>query len=268
MFMKGCDFFMSSVTERIKNVKQPRGGYIKPSAFNVVNLSDGRLLCDSENVHASLVGLVVDYFTRYLSGKSVQDAFLVSLKGADCAEKCGFSMASILANECLCGISGLNDESIINACKLVTFDVWFRNPAGAFLARTIHDVNPDGDTVNNIKIMIQRSISFFDKYGPVVADSFDFNPYGYTDVVSSGDGDFLTFDTLWDFKVSKSSPTNKNTLQLLMYYIMGLHSGQDCYKTITNLGIFNPRLNNVYLLNVNDVSHDVILDVEKNVICY
>ena len=32
----------------------------------------------------------------------------------------------------------------------------------------------------------------------------------YTETVSAGDGDFLTSDTLWDFKVSKSKPTNKH----------------------------------------------------------
>ena len=56
-------------------------------------------------------------------------------------------------------------------------------------------------------------------YGPVVKDGFTFDG-GYTDIVTAGDGDFLTFDTLWDFKVSIKPPTNANTLQLLMYYIM------------------------------------------------
>ena len=45
---------------------------------------------------------------------------------------------------------------------------------------------------------------------------------GYTNIVSSGDGDYLTEDTLWDFKVSKEEPKSKYTLQLLMYYIMGV----------------------------------------------
>ena len=40
---------------------------------------------------------------------------------------------------------------------------------------------------------------------------------GYTYTFESGDGDFLTADTLLDFKVSKSKPTNKHNLQLLMY---------------------------------------------------
>lgn len=91
---------------------------------------------------------------------------------------------------------------------------------------------------------------------------------GYTATVSQGDGDFLTSDTLWDFKVSKLKPTNKNTLQLLMYWIMGQHSGQEIYKKITKLGIFNPRLNVVYLLDIKKIPKDIIETVEKEVICY
>ena len=71
-----------------------------------------------------------------------------------------------------------------------------------------------------------------------------------------------------DFKVTKSKPTNKHTLQLLMYWIMGQHSGKPEYKNLTKLGIFNPRLNTVYLLDMGNVSAKTIADVEKNVICY
>ena len=91
---------------------------------------------------------------------------------------------------------------------------------------------------------------------------------GYTVTVETGDGDFLTDDTLWDFKVSKSKPTNKHTLQLLMYWIMGKHSGKSIFNNITKLGIFNPRLNIVYLLDIKNISEDIIKAVEDNVICY
>ena len=53
-----------------------------------------------------------------------------------------------------------------------------------------------------------------------------------------------------------------------MYWIMGQHSGQRIYKNITKLGIFNPRLNKVYLINVSDIPKSVIKAIEKEVICY
>ena len=68
--------------------------------------------------------------------------------------------------------------------------------------------------------------------------------------------------------MSKSKPTNKHTLQLLMYWIMGQYSGQEIYKNIQNLGIFNPRLNEVYLLNVDTISKNIIAEIERDIICY
>lgn len=172
------------------------------------------------------------------------------------------------ASKLLDGIKAIDEKAITNACKLVTYDVWFRNPMGAIMAKGADEINPDTETIQNIKIMVQRSVKFWENYGPIVKDGFTFEPNGYTETVNSEDGDYLTTDTLWDFKVSKSKPTNKHTLQLLMYWIMGQHSGQEIYKSIQNLGIFNPRLNEVYLLNVNTISKEIITEVEKDIICY
>ena len=54
----------------------------------------------------------------------------------------------------LSGIKGIDNQSIINACKIVTYDVWFRNPMGAIMAKGADETNPDMDTVNNIKILL------------------------------------------------------------------------------------------------------------------
>lgn len=278
---------MASVTGRISKIKQPRGGYIKPSEFEVIVLDDGITLNEEENIHGSIVGLVVDYLTRVNMGTDIFEVFEISLQGATFAKDFGVKKSLNIAKKLLKGIKGLDDDSITNACKLVSFDVWYRNPFGAIMAKGYEEINPDKATIQNIQTLVKRSLSFFQKYGPATNDGFTFEPVktdelayekmletgngsygGYTAVVDSGDGDFLTKDTLWDFKVSKSKPTNKHTLQLLMYWIMGQHSGQEKYKNITRLGIFNPRLNAVYLLNVKDIPQDIIETVEREVICY
>lgn len=260
---------MSSVTKRISEIKQPRGGYVKPSQFEIHKIDDGHILSETENIHASVVGMAVDYLTRFAMGSELLEAFKISCMGAKMAEEL-FKQKNAMkkASKLLAGIKAIDEKSITNACKLVTYDVCFRNPMGAIMAKGADDINPDAETIQNIKIMVQRSVKFWEDYGPIVKDGFTFEPNGYTETVNSGDGDYLTVDTLWDFKVSKSKPTNKHTLQLLMYWIMGQHSGQKIYKSIQNLGIFNPRLNEVYLLNVNTISKEIITEVERDVICY
>ena len=54
---------MVSVTQRIAEVKQPRGGYLPIKQFNVIKLDDGIELKE-ENVSGSTVSLVVDCLTR------------------------------------------------------------------------------------------------------------------------------------------------------------------------------------------------------------
>lgn len=250
---------MVSVMGRVKKTKQPRGGYIKPKDFNVFELNDGIDLYEEENIHSSLIGLAIDYLTRFTMGTSLEKAFKISLRGAWKVNECDY------AEELLNGISGLDDNSIENACKLVGFDVAVRAGIAAYVP--VHAIQPDLSTSSNIRTMVERSRTFNDIYGPIVKDGFTFEG-GYTNLISSGDGDFLTETTLWDLKVSKSNPTNKNTLQLLIYYLMGLHSTHENFQEIEKLGVFNPRLNKVYLLDVNNIPSEIISEVSSKVIGY
>lgn len=61
---------MSSVTKRISEIKQPRGGYVKPSQFEIHKIDDGHILSETENIHASVVGMAVDYLTRFAMGQN------------------------------------------------------------------------------------------------------------------------------------------------------------------------------------------------------
>lgn len=260
---------MTSVTNRIKEIKQPRGGYIKPSLFNERLIDDKQLLNEKENISPIIVGLAVDYLTRFAMGSSVGKAFEVSLIGAENAEQMNPEHEPLRkANKLLSNITGIDETSIVSACKLATFDVWYRNFDAASNAKKADETNPDGETIENIKIMIERGIKFWKDYGPIVKDGFSFDSDAFTETVNSGDGDYLTSDGLWDMKVSKSKLTNKHTLQLLMYWIMGKHSGQKIFKNINKLGIFNPRLNTVYTIDVKEISEEIIDEIEKNVICY
>ena len=247
-----------SVTRRISMIKQPLRGYLPISDFEVSHLHDGKILGE-ENVHASLIGLAVDYLSRFVHGTPREEAFHISLFGARNVHE------SEHANQLLKLINSLNDISITSAIKLAGYDVAYRN--SPIYYKPVEEIWPDKQTINNVRIMVERSQAFFDKFGPVVKDGFTFEG-GYTKTISSGDGDFLTSNTLWDFKVLKKEPTSVATLQVLIYYLMGLHSIHPEFKDIKYLGFFNPRHNTVYKYDLEKLLPEVKEQVERMVIGY
>ena len=260
----------SSVTERISVASQPYGGYLRPKDMKTIQLDDGRILETDENRSPQTVGVVVDYLTRFMIFHDASEAFKISAEGAMRKEMMTDSNGKELARftKLIQGITGSDDESIINACFLSEYDVWKRNLSAAMLITNHESVIPDQKTINNIRIMVERSVDFFNNNNPIIKDGFTFEPDGYSTVVTSGDGDFLSKDTLWDFKVSKYDPTKDNTLQILMYYIMGKHSGNHLFDEINKIGIFNPRLYKVYLYDMNNYSKELYKEIERDVICY
>ena len=270
---------MASVTERIKQVDNP-GRFIKMSNFEKQILSDDIVLSDNEGgVSASNIASAVEYLTRFFllprdkkAGEGLLKAFEVSKIGAVSAQAYyGFEGAvDVFIKLCKEMLYSLGDwdKWATNACKLVTFDAWYRNPFSAMMSRTYKEANPTGTTIENIRLMVKRSVKFFHERGSVISMGFDFAPSGYTATVHSGDGDFLTADTLWDMKVRRDRLKSKDALQVLMYWIMGQHSGQEIFKGITKIGLYNPRQNIAYTLDVAKIQPEVIREVEEKVICY
>lgn len=250
---------MSSVTNRIKAIKQPRGGYINPKEFKEILLNDKNSLNNEENIHASIIGMAVDYLSRINMGDTKEEAFKISLIGAQIIQQLD------KAQKLLKKIKGLDDNSIVAACKLVGYDVCFR--AGINFFKPVENINPDKHTIENIRIMVNRTEIFIKEYGPIKENGMTFSG-GYTQTITSGDADFMTEDTLWDFKVSNDKPKSAHTLQLLVYYLLGTHSNKEKYSKIKNLGIFNPRLNKVFLIDIDKISEETIKLVENEVIGY
>lgn len=84
------------------------------------SLGDGAdTLNPEENVHASLMGLAVDYLTRFMTGAPAEDAFCISLRGAKRISE------EKRAKKLLSSIKELDDTSITNAIKLSGSDVAF-----------------------------------------------------------------------------------------------------------------------------------------------
>ena len=149
--------------------------------------------------------------------------------------------------------------------KLCGYDVCYR--AGTTYFKNVDEINADEKTIFNIKTMVKRGINFFEKYGPIVQDGMTFAG-GYTSTISAGDGDFTTRDTLWDYKVSKSEPTKEHTLQLIIYYLLGIHSYECDFTNIDKIGIFNPRKNKIYRQEIKNIPSEIIKEIETDVIGY
>lgn len=249
-----------SVSQRAKFVKQPFGGYIKRTDFNEISLGSGEEELDkNSNIHPILIGLSVDYLMRFMLTKKLKDAFFVSWVGANIIKK------EKLAESLMKEITGLDNKSITNAIKLTGFDVVARYGKQGYVP--INRIKPNEASIKNVRIMANRTINFSNIYGPITSFGFDFTN-AYTRTVIVGDGDFLTDDTLWDLKVLKNYFNKNHSLQILMYWRMGLRSNYKIFKKIKYLGIYNPRKNMVYRYYLKNLSDDIINIVDKEVIGY
>ena len=247
------------MARRAKEAKQPFGGYLKPKDMSKVQYDDGITLHEVENIHSSLVGLSVDYLTRFLINQDIYKSFEISIKGARNLRKLD-EIEKILNN-----IKGLDDNSIINTIYATSFDVAYR--VSPFQYVPYQTLTITKDTIENIRTMVTRATTFFKNQGGITKDGFDFKG-SYTYIIQVGDGDFLTKDTLWDMKTIKGPVTKAHTLQLLIYFLMGKHTGQEIFKDIHKVGIFNPRLNASFTYDINNLLDDIIYEVETEVIGY
>lgn len=253
---------MLSVTQRIKTVSQPKGGYLPVKSLEKRYYRDGNTIdttCQSYRAYSNIQGMAVDYLTRLMCGFPVEKVFRISIAGAKKVNE--YEKAMDLINR----VKGLDYASIIATCKLTGYDVAFRR--GPLFFSSVDNINPDKSLVNNIEIMVKRGIKFLHKHGKVLDVGITFEG-GYSKLVSSGDGDFLTSDGLWDFKTSLYEPNSSETLQILMYYAMAVHSRQTIYQNINKIGLFNPLKNILYFVPVDSIKDEIMTTVGHDVLGY
>lgn len=245
-----------SVTQRIKQVKQPRGGFLKPSEMERIQLPVSSLIEYKENLAPYIVGTTVDYLTRFMLSGDLKSAFWVSYKGARLMNEADQAI------EWLEQIKGLDDNSITCASKAVNYDSMYR---AGFAPSEFKE--PDEATIESIRMLVKRSLEFFKQHGPITKDGFTFHK-AYTHLINAGDGDFLTENTMWDFKVSKYPPNKDHTLQLLIYYLMGRESGKPEFQNIRYIAIYNPRLHEIFKYDMTQMDISTIYKIRTDVIGY
>ena len=255
---------MYSVTNRVDMIKQPRGGYLKCGLFVKEEYSDDVVLNKNENIEASIVGMAVDYLTRYMSCAKCADCFGISLMGARLLDLHNNSKHKEIdkAYSYIDMINSLDDKSIVNTCKLVGYDVCCRASCDDYRSKGLE---PDEFTISNIRNMVNRALLFFEREGGITETNITFEG-GYTDIISSGDADYLTSNGLWDMKATKYELNANYTLQLLIYYLLGLRSNNDKFNTVEKIGFFNPRRNICYWVDTSFIPESVISIVSREVI--
>lgn len=257
-----------SVTKRIDTITQPRGGYLPKKLFNIVYYNDNNTLTwidYKDKKLPTIQGLAVDYLTRYILTNDKEQAFHISILGAiEADEVDGNKWHTKKLYKLLNNIDGLNNKSIKNACKIVGYDDVYRRGYRGY--RNIDEIDPPIEMINNIKIMVNRSVEFLKKDSPILKTELTFEPY--TKLVSQGDGDYLTNNMLIDLKVSKNIFTSKWSLQILMYYLLGLHSKYSEYQKTNQLCIYNPFLNCALILNIQDISDEIMYKVSHEILGY
>lgn len=146
---------MYSVTQRIKMIQQPKGGYIPVGLFDEVQFWDEEQICEVTSGVKAIQGMAVDYLTRFLLGQPKENAFGVSIEGARIVaeEKKAYKLL-----EC---IRELDRQSIFCACKLVGYDVAYRRGANCFTE--IKDESISQELISNIYVMVNRSLTFLKK---------------------------------------------------------------------------------------------------------
>jgi hypothetical protein len=231
------------ISDRIKQVEQPEGGYIPPETLKVEPVDeDVDTLNPEENVSPYLINSAVNYMARFMMGG--MPAQYIFGHPVSVARRIGGDALAFKARDLATTIKGLDDESIINAVKLSGFDACFF--ADSESCQPIEEINPDEATIQNVRTMVERSLRFR---------------------VDADVPKWSMPETLWGINVSKSCPTQAQTLPLLIDLFEGLCSSQAfLFHNIKYLGIYNPRLNEFYWISVDGIPRNVLAEVDQDLI--
>lgn len=228
------------VTSFVKSFSQPRGGLLKASLLTTMDYNDGKELTENWNIQPQIVGTVVDALTRFMLFGKARLAFQASIAGALVVKN------KEHADSLISSLKGLDDESITAGCNLVTYDVVVR--AGVKYFVPARQLKPSADTMSDIRTMVTRAVTFF-RHSSVI-ESGMFFAGAYYGAIKAGDADYLLPDGIWDMKVIKSNPTKDDTMQLLVYTILGENSIRYADFDFRRIGIFNPRKNKAYYFDL------------------
>jgi hypothetical protein len=288
---------MKSVTDKIKHIEQPENGYLSLDLFTERICGDTTpIVCSIKPLY---VGKIIDDVIHEIIRSDYSKIFRSEINGyktrLDWFSTC-FStgtkrskqkQAHQIIEEDL--KKHVEIEYMLSKLKLYAFDndiknmlnftygivqysIW-EDDFGYISSRaTVDDSRPKGLSLEDeekLEIINMRTLKWLqDSYKKRIVPDFKFYPDGYSDFVKYGVGDFVCDNTLFDIKCIKEKPTIENTLQILMYYCMGLHSNNRLYKDIDRIGIYSPVTNIEWTIAVKDIPKESIDTIFRDILCY
>lgn len=259
---------------------QPYGGYIPAKNLVEEPLTDQPhyiklvdMTCKMGTLTPQSLGLMFDYMLRTDMatmagedpGDAVINAFYVSFLGAKLINK--LDEAKALGRE-IAKLYGEKKRSVTKiaqvASELVVYDAVYR--AGYYNPDADKPKVSEGDT-NALELMLGATEVYFLYKEHLTSLGFGFTALG-AEKVAPSDGDLLTTDSIIDLKCSVKKPNSKQTFQLLLYYILGMHENPKDFKKLKYLKILNPRLGKIYSYEIKNLNKEDLKTIERDVMGY
>lgn len=276
---------MSSVSELVERIEQPVSGILPVSNFTKRELhQDTHKLFGNNTIPAVHLGLIIDYCVKYILGVKLSDILHVEYEGyAEHIRVSAVKYYDSLSEQSLTQIyvdderkkiclsdfvsnvenSTTFEEYVTNMLYVIQYGDFVRNFRFAYnRLGEVFNTEISKEDIHDILYMFLRTRSWINTFSKVTP-MYKFYPRGYNNTVTSGEGDFCTSDTLWDLKVSNGEPTTKDTLQLLIYYIMAMQSDNRLYRNVHKIGVYNPKLDTEWVCNMNDINEGITTSVKK-----
>ena len=247
------------ISHRTATARQPRDGYVPLSWFRSRTFGP-EVPFDGNRLKPSEVGTLVDYLTRYsdmrekgLSKQEADVAFESCMRGATNLERnLRYNKREFKDSPIACCKSELakvtyplNNLSVKAAARVTFFDAFVNTDVRHHTRKFSNFDLSDGETAR-IRRMVRNGIRMMGADGGIKTFDFVIPKDPHSTRITGGRGDYLTEKTLYDMKVSWSEPKVEWTLQILIYYLMGLSVGLDGFDKLKYIGIVNPRLNKTW----------------------
>lgn len=278
------DSIRCSLSKRVKQITQPKGGYLPTSNFQIINFKDEytvtKYIDHDKDVFLKFINLIVSSISQYLYTNDLTNSFKLAIRGffeyinnykkfsvryfnddnlVDLFIDFESKLKSVEEFD-LDGNYKTNSKIIKNLFVVLQFaelyqsnyepyKLWKKNYDKAELVFNLGTEIPDY-ICKNIIIFIKRTIAFYNNLYKVEFGEILYN----SELISSGSCDFISHETIWKLQIS-SMPFQYNPnidetiLKLIICYLMitnDNHYNHDNYLFIDNIGIFNPYNNSCF----------------------